>query len=90
VRRLLTNSRWPAGWQLRHHASGKLVFRTGLSWSSWGEVISLRLEPIDETSTLVHLHSRPWLPTTLIDYGKNQQNLAQLQRMLTDLAPQEE
>lgn len=71
-----------AGWRLRAQHSDRLSFRTGMTWASWGEVVTLRWEQVDDESVLLHLHSRPWLPTTLIDYGKNQRNLSLIYQLL--------
>jgi len=79
----LAHSLSTMGWKLRQQQDDALSFRTRISWASWGEVVTLRWEQVDDQSALLHLHSRPWLPTSLIDYGKNQRNLSLIHHILT-------
>ena len=65
-------------------AAGKQVARIGMSWSSWGEQITCDLKAVDAHTTQLTLVSRPTLKTTLLDYGKNLQNVEQIR---TYLAP---
>jgi hypothetical protein len=52
--------------------------RTSWTWRSFGENIDITLEPVDQDSWLVKLSSDNVLPTTLVDYGKNNRNLRAL------------
>jgi hypothetical protein len=70
------------GWTLHRHRGQQLVFLTCGSWASWGERVTIRLEGLPEGGTLVDIHSRPRLSTTLIDYGKNQRNVDRLRQIL--------
>ena len=53
----------------------RLRFQTRMSWKSFGEVIDIRLEPLSATSTGVEIKSRARIRTTVVDYGKNHENV---------------
>lgn len=58
-------------------ASGMVLARARVSWASFGEKIECRVQPLDGSSQ-VEIRSRPWLSTTLIDYGKNRENVRRI------------
>lgn len=49
-------------------------FNHGVTFSSWGEKITLVLSPISQGQTRVDISSECSLPTQVIDWGKNKQN----------------
>ncbi len=58
--------------------SGRIEAKAGMTWKSWGEVISFDLRRIDENRTRVELSSKPVLRTTLVDGGKNLENVEKI------------
>ena len=54
----------PGVWYRFHH---------GVSFTSWGEKITITLHPMGEAVTHVRIHSECGMPTQVIDWGKNQQ-----------------
>lgn len=55
----------PTGvWYRLHH---------GVSFTSWGEKITITLTPLGPMSTQVVIHSECGMPTQVIDWGKNKQ-----------------
>ncbi|WP_226668084.1 hypothetical protein [Metabacillus litoralis] len=57
---------------------GLLIFKTGINWRTWGDVVEIALNEINPSSTKISIHSRPRVPTTLVDYGKNAENVQQI------------
>jgi hypothetical protein len=57
---------------------GKIVARTGITWKTWGDVITFELRRIEGNRTLVTVSSRPVVRTTLVDYGKNLENVERI------------
>ena len=53
-------------------------FHHGVTFTSWGEKITLTLTPLSATSTKIHAHSECGLPTQVIDWGKNKQNVSNI------------
>jgi len=54
---------------------GVIQARTGTTWKSWGEKIMLTVSSADVDTCKVTISSKPALGTTLVDYGKNVENL---------------
>ena len=40
-----------------------------------GEVIKIKISAINSEKTLVNISSKPSIPLTLVDYGKNHENI---------------
>ena len=59
----------------------ELLGKCGMSLRSWGETIKIRIKE-DGGNSYIHAESEASLGTTLIDYGKNRENL---QRLLLEL-----
>ena len=57
--------------------SGGAVFKMshGVSFSSWGEDITVHLAIFDAQRTLVEFESKCAMPTQLFDLGKNKKNV---------------
>jgi hypothetical protein len=60
--------------------------RVGMSWRSWGERVVLRLHPQTPSVTDVTVTSRPVFPWTLVDYGRNADNVERMLEWLRALA----
>jgi len=54
--------------------TGQLDAKTGSTFWSWGEIISVRVTG-DGPDTTVHISSRPKLITTTVDHGKSAENV---------------
>ncbi len=57
------------------NVSGFIHARTGATWKSFGEKLMITVSPLETASCRVTLSSKPALDTTLVDYGKNVENL---------------
>jgi hypothetical protein len=55
--------------------ASKVELRTKVSLKTFGEKIELELSPEGEGATRVHVSSKAIVPTTLVDYGRNQRNV---------------
>ena len=64
---------------------GRVWFRIhhGMTMMSYGEKITITLLPYG-SGTRVHVHSTCGLPTQVIDYGKNRQNVNNIFKYLED------
>ena len=63
-----------AGIRTRDETGGRLEAVVPISWRSWGERLGVDVRGVDG-DVLVQIKSRSWLPTTLIDWGKNADNV---------------
>jgi len=63
-----------AGIRMRDQAAGRLQAVFPISWRSWGEKVAVDVLGVDG-DVLVQIKSRSSLPTTLIDWGKNADNV---------------
>lgn len=59
-----------------------LILRHGLSWSSFGEEISIRELEATETGFRYLIRSKPIFRMTLADYGQNLRNVRHLAQLL--------
>ncbi|MGV9411386.1 hypothetical protein ACWDOP_15825 [Nocardia sp. NPDC003693] len=73
----------------RDTIAGRIEARTGFSWKSWGERLSATVLSLGDGRTEVRIESRPAFPGTVVDYGKNLQNVRQLEQGLRGLFPGE-
>src|SRR4030042_3387264 len=61
--------------QKENRSQGKIVARTGMTWRTWGDVISFAIRNPGNDGIQIEVSSRPALRWTLIDYGKNLENV---------------
>ncbi|QOY35463.1 hypothetical protein AWH56_022705 [Anaerobacillus isosaccharinicus] len=61
---------------------GVIRAKTPLNISTWGDVIEFELHKVTEETTTVRVKSKPVLATTMIDYGKNLENINRITRFL--------
>lgn len=59
----------------KNKSRGSIYVKTGMTWKTWGDNILFKLFKINEKSTRVEISSKPTVRTTLIDYGKNLDNI---------------
>ena len=58
--------------------TGVITAKTRMSWLSWGEKITISLEKDTDSTTNVWIQSKPFIRTTIVDYGKNKDNINKL------------
>ena len=54
---------------------GRINAKAGMSWKTWGEIITFSVNKKDENVMQIEISSRPSVRTTLVDYGKNIANV---------------
>jgi hypothetical protein len=71
------------GWKLQavHSYQGRLIFKRGISEQSWGETVILSLRDMNDGFTLLRIESKPVLSTTLVDHGRNHQNVEAIAKL---------
>ena len=52
-----------------------ITAKTGFSWKSFGEVITISSKSMSDTEVVIKISSRPSLKTTIVDYSKNLENV---------------
>ena len=70
--------------------TGRFVIqaRTGMSWKSWGEHIRVKVQALDGGRVRVRVESRATFPLTVVDYGRNAENVRTvLQSLSSDTHP---
>jgi hypothetical protein len=63
---------------------GIINAHAGMTWKTWGDRISFRISKIDGSKTEVEVSSRPIVKTTLVDYGKNLENIERITTFLKE------
>ena len=53
-------------------------FHHGVTFTSWGEKVTVTLTPMSAQTTKVEVHSECGMPTQVIDWGKNKQNVCNI------------
>jgi hypothetical protein len=61
--------------------AGEIGARTRMTWRSYGELVTIRLEPSDSGHTTVHIRSEP-KGIQKVDYGKSVENVELIAREL--------
>jgi len=56
-------------------SQGKIMARSSINWKTWGDTISFVITGISNENTAVKISSRPTSWSTLVDYGKNLENM---------------
>ena len=80
-------SRAPCTLQYEDRSTGIIKARIGLNWKSWGELIFFKVVDTGGMATKVEVASRPIFPVTMFDWGKNDDNLAQIVSNLSSMSP---
>jgi hypothetical protein len=80
-------SRPPCNLQYEDRGTGIIKARISLNWKSAGELIFFKVVDAGGMDTKVDVASRPLLPTTIFDWGKNENNLAQIVSDLRSMSP---
>jgi hypothetical protein len=63
-----------------------ITLNTGMTWKSWGEEIKIILKSENNSDFEYQISSSPKLKTTIIDYGKNLQNLIRIENVINNIA----
>jgi len=63
--------------------TNSLIIRKKMSWFSWGEIITILFDV--KESNKIRIESKPYLPTTLIDYGVNIDNVDNVIKIIKTL-----
>jgi hypothetical protein len=66
-------------WKVKLDDENNIKGRTDLSWKSWGEKICLKFQ-----NGTIKIESKPLIPTTLVDGGKNLSNVLTLKRIIVN------
>jgi hypothetical protein len=56
----------------------RIVAKGRLNWVTWGERISIALQPEGPSSTRVAIRVDPVLPTTLFDWGQGRRDIREI------------
>ncbi|RLD19677.1 MAG: hypothetical protein DRI69_07870 [Bacteroidetes bacterium] len=59
-----------------------IAIRTRVTFWTWGENIVIKTKELNDNLFEYSISSKPWLPTTLIDYGKNFKNVSRLEELI--------
>lgn len=69
-----------------HKTKNGYKINTNYSWSSWGEVIDINIENRNSENQRIEISSQPKFPLTLIDYGKNKENVETIIALIKNVA----
>lgn len=61
-------------------------FRSGVTFSSWGENVQIAAYALSPVTTQVTVRSECSLPTQIIDWGKNKSNVKSIHAQLSSIA----
>ncbi|MFD2907110.1 hypothetical protein ACFSX9_00030 [Flavobacterium ardleyense] len=63
-----------------------VLFQTGMTMKSWGEEIKIILKFNKNSNFEYQVSSRPKLKTTLVDYGKNLENVNSIENLMKNIS----
>jgi len=63
-----------------------ILIKTGMTMKSWGEEIKIILKSSKENNFEYQLSSIPKLKTTIVDYGKNLENINKIESIIKNIA----
>lgn len=55
--------------------NGIIIAKAGINWKTWSDTVSFHINKIDNNHTNVNVSSRPTARTTIVDFGKNLNNV---------------
>jgi len=58
-------------------SQGRIIAKTSVNWKTWGDTITFELEDAGESAD-VRIISKPTNKTTLVDFGKNLENIEKI------------
>lgn len=62
-----------------------IILKTGMTWLSWGEEIRIIMQTKRESDFDYQISSRPKLKTTLVDFGKNLENVNRIENVMKNI-----
>lgn len=62
-----------------------ILLKAGMSWKSWGEEIKITLKANEDTDSEYQVSSSPRLKTTIVDYGKNIENINRIESLIESI-----
>jgi hypothetical protein len=64
------------------HSQGTIEAKTGISWKTFGDIISFKISPSGTRTTQVEVTSRPTWRTVIVDYGRNLEHVERIAAFL--------
>lgn len=61
---------------------GRIVAKAGMTWKTWRDTISFEVRKTGNGGIQIEVSSRPALRTTMVDYGKNLENVEKIVEFL--------
>jgi hypothetical protein len=68
-------------------AARRVELKVGMTMKSWGERVVVELTADDESTTTAQVSSRASVGTTMVDYGKNHDNVERVKAWLSEGPP---
>ncbi len=68
----------------KDYSGGRVLAKAGLNWRTWGDTISFQISAAGEGSSRIRVSSRPAAMTTIVDFGKNLQNVTRILSYLAE------
>ncbi len=62
---------------------GIIIARKGMDWLTTGDVISFKIRRIDRNRTDIQVSSKPLIPTAIVDYGSNLDNVERISSFIS-------
>lgn len=59
-----------------------ILLKTRMTWKSWGEDIQILQKPFGDSEFEYQITSSPRMKTTIVDYGKNTENLNRIEGVI--------
>lgn len=59
----------------QERSQGKIIAMSSINWKTWGDTISFEITGLSDEKTAVKISSRPTSRTTIVDFGKNLENV---------------
>lgn len=66
-------------------APWRISARTRWSWKSFGEKVDIEVVPFGEREAVIRVTSRPFVPSTIADYGKGFENVKRILQAIIDV-----
>ncbi len=58
-----------------NRSQGRIIAASSINWKTWGDTISFDITSINNEKTAIKVSSRPTSRSTLVDYGRNLENV---------------
>lgn len=65
-------------------SQGKIIAKVGVNWMTSGDIISFKIHKINDNKSQVEVSSKPRMPTVIIDWGKNLENVETISSFLRE------